>query len=268
MQATENSALQNTDEVWANLNVPVATIGGQQQVSRQLLERGAGMDAIIYQDLVKAWAANLDTQVLSGTGSSGQMLGILSTSGIGAATAFGAAATVANVNLKIAGGLASVFGAGARHPGPRAHHEPAPLGMVPRPGRQRLAVRSSWRTTWRTSTPLRSSPRPAPTRRTTARSSSGTHSSGLPILVDPNVPTAVGTNSEDIVIVADNAELHLWEDGAPKELRFEQTLGGSLTTTLAVYGYAAFTAGRYPTAVAKVGGLDASAGNGLIAPAF
>ena len=35
IQATENSAVQSTDEAWGNVTVPVATIAGQQQVSRQ-----------------------------------------------------------------------------------------------------------------------------------------------------------------------------------------------------------------------------------------
>jgi hypothetical protein len=49
IQATENSSVQNTDEVWANLTVPVATIAGQQDVSRQSLERGTpGIDQLIY----------------------------------------------------------------------------------------------------------------------------------------------------------------------------------------------------------------------------
>jgi hypothetical protein len=61
----------------------------------------------------------------------------------------------------------------------------------------------------------------------------------------------------------------LWEDGdgMPKQLRFEQTLGNQLTVKLVVYGYAAFTAGRYPGAFGKTGGLDVT-GGGQIAPAF
>jgi HK97 family phage major capsid protein len=79
-QATENSALQNTDEVWGNLTVPVATIGGQQDVSRQSLERGTpGIDQLVYMDLAGAYHAELDRQVIAGSGASGQMLGMLNT---------------------------------------------------------------------------------------------------------------------------------------------------------------------------------------------
>ncbi len=99
----------------------------------------------------------------------------------------------------------------------------------------------------------------------------GIHSSGLPVLTDLNVPTAVGaaTGGEDLVFASDTTEYHLWEegDGRPTELKFEQTTGGSLTTKLVVYSYAAFTAGRYPGATGKIGGLDTTT-NGQVAPAF
>ncbi|MFZ8528442.1 hypothetical protein ACO1NJ_14055, partial [Staphylococcus aureus] len=84
-----------------------------------------------------------------------------------------------------------------------------------------------------------------------------------------NLPTSVGTGPEDQVIVARLEDLLLWEEngGVPRELRFEQTLGNQLTVKLVAYGYAAFTAGRYPLATALIGG-NAGAGNGLIAPTF
>ncbi len=270
-QATENVAVSNTDQVWANLTVPVVTVAGQENVSRQLLERGAGMDDIIYMDLIRAYNANLDTQVINGTGSGGTALGILQTAGIGASTAFGAVPTITNSGLKIAGGIAGVFGAGS--------------GIV-----ARVMVMAPRRWGWFLAQ-VDSAGRPVVIANTVANFNAvanvntpgaessdpgvqfvGTHSSGLPILVDPNIPTTVGTNAEDVLIVGDNHEWHLWEDGAPTELRFEQTpnsaSGAQLTTTLAIYGYAAFTAGRYPTATYKVGGADSTATFGFVAPSF
>jgi len=102
IQATENSSVSSTDEVWANVTLPVATIAGQQIVSRQSLERGTpGLDQLIYMDLAGAYAAALDSQLLTGSGSSGQVLGVQNTSSINAATAFGAAPTATNVYLKL-----------------------------------------------------------------------------------------------------------------------------------------------------------------------
>jgi hypothetical protein len=93
---------------------------------------------------------------------------------------------------------------------------------------------------------------------------------GLPVVTDANIPTNVGTNLEDVILVVDADAILLWEDGdgMPRQLRFEQTLGQNLTIKLVAYGYTAFTAGRYPQGVARVGGADATAGQGLVAPTF
>jgi hypothetical protein len=92
---------------------------------------------------------------------------------------------------------------------------------------------------------------------------------GLPVVTDASVQTSQGTGPEDIVYVYRNADCLLWEDGggAPRQLRFEQTLGNQLTVKLVVYGYMAFTAERYPLGVSIIGG-NGALGNGLVAPTF
>ncbi|GAA4358443.1 phage major capsid protein [Angustibacter luteus] len=273
-QATENSALQNTDEVWANLTVPVVTIGGQQDVSRQALERGApGIDEIVYLDLAGAYQAELDRQVINGSGASNQMLGILQTAGINAATAYGAAITPVSFNTKINGQITAVASVG--------------VGISPK-----LQIMHPRRWGW-LSAQVDGQNRPlvpvtAPFNAMGVNAQPGTYGgdgqnltardgyqvvgsfAGLPVVTDANVPTNLGTLNEDAVIVADTAQALLWEDGdgMPRQLRFEQTLGNQLTVKLVVYGYAAFTAGRYPTAFGKTGGLDGTAGWGQIAPTF
>jgi len=52
-QATENTVVSSTDQVWGNVTVPVATIAGKNEVSRQSLERGTpGLDQLVYADIV------------------------------------------------------------------------------------------------------------------------------------------------------------------------------------------------------------------------
>lgn len=270
-QATQNSAMSNTNEVWADLTINVATIAGQQQVSRQILERGAaGIDQIIYTDLARAYAAELDRQALYGLGSSGEMLGALKTSGIFAATAFGAAPTAANFLSKLAGQISSIAGAGAGF-------QADVIVMHPR--------RWGWLTTL-----VDSNNRPIINLEAGSYNAYGLNKNpggysgvvegdgfkvvgsiqGIPVVTDGNMPKTVGTNNEDLVFVGSSENLLLWEDGdgMPKELRFDQTLGNQLTTILAVYGYAAFSAGRYATAVGSIGGLDSTATYGLVAPTF
>jgi len=274
-QATENSALQNTDEVWANLTVPVATVGGQQDVSRQSLERGMpGIDQIVYNDLSRAYHAEIDRQVITGTGASGQMLGMLNTAGIAAATAFGAVPTASNINRKLAGAVAAIAGVGVGL-------TPELIAMNPR----RWGFLSAEVDT--TGRPLLPVDGGGPMNSLGINQQPGSYSAGnnpddprpvrtvgsmqgLPVVTDANIPTNVGTNVEDVALVYDPNVCLLWEDGdgMPRQLRFEQTLGQNLTVKLVVYGYAAFTAGRYPQAVAKVGGLDSTATYGLVAPTF
>jgi HK97 family phage major capsid protein len=273
-QATENSALSNTDEAWTNLTVPVATIGGQQDVSRQALERGTpGIDQIVYMDLAAQYHAELDRQVAQGSGASGQMLGVLNTAGIVTATAFGAAVTGQNLNTKVAGGIAGVAGAGVGV-------TPKVLAMHPR----RWGYLTSLSDT--SGRPL-VVPNADAGMNALGASDPGAYSGGtdqtdyrqarpvgsmqgMPVITDANLPTNVGTNLEDVVLVLDNDQTLLWEDGdgMPRQLRFEQTLAQNLTVKLIAYGYAAFTAGRYPQAVARIGGADTAAGNGLVAPTF
>jgi HK97 family phage major capsid protein len=275
-QATENTALSSTDEVWANLTVPVVTIGGQQDVSRQSLERGTpGIDSIIFMDLTKAYNVQVDTQVANGSGSSGQMLGILQTGSIGKQTVvYGAAATPTTFLLKTAGALSTVASAGTAI-------QPNIWVMHPRRWYWLLAqVDSSGR-------PLAIPNVNGVFNSLAVVSQPGAYSGdggdqaavvvgvfqGLPVILDANVPTnlGVGTN-EDPVIGMDQTQAFLWEanGGVPRELRFEQTLGQNLTIKLVLFNYLAFTAGRYPQAFYQVGGVESAGAGafGQIPPSF
>ena len=275
IQASENASVQSTDEVWANVTVPVVTIAGQQDVSRQSLERGTpGIDQLVYLDLAGAYCANLDSQIITGSGAAGQMLGILNTAGIYSATAFGAAPSAANFTSKIAGAIQAVAGAGTVI-------QPRVVVMHPR--------RWGWLQSLTDSTgrPLALANMVGPYNAAGLVTEPGAYSAdgpsvgsgvtfvgvlanGLPVITDANIPTTVGTNVEDVVLVLDTMQMLLWEqgDGLPQQLRFEQTLGNQLTVKLVAYGYSAFTAGRYPGAVGKVGGLDSTATFGFVAPTF
>ena len=93
---------------------------------------------------------------------------------------------------------------------------------------------------------------------------SGYSMMGLPIIADANVRTNAGAGSDEDRIYCVNAgELHLWEQaGSPFALNFDATGAGSLTIKSVVYGYGAFTSGRYPGAVSVI------SGTGLVAPTF
>ena len=276
-QATQNSNVSNTDTAVTDLTIPVVTAAGQQDLSRQLIERGTGVDEIIFRDLASAYAAEVDRQVIVGTGGSGTALGLQLTSGIGAATAFGAAPTAALFYSKIAGLIAGIAGLGAGV-------APAVIVMHPRRwGWLSSLVDSSGRPLV---TPLATGPYNATALNLAPGAYSGDGANpgdvsrtvtvvgqiqGLPVVTDANIPTNVGAASggEDIAFVMDNSKHVLWENagGAPEFLKFDQTLGNQLTVKLVAYGYFAFTSGRFPGATGVVGGLDTTT-NGLRAPSF
>lgn len=276
-QATENSSLSSTDEVWANLTVPVCTLGGQQDVSRQSLERGTpGIDSIIYLDLRKAYNVQVDTQVLNGSGSSGQMLGILNTSGIYASSVYGAALTTAAFYTKSAGALSAIASAGTAvipnvwvmHPR-RWYWLSAQLDSQGRP----LVVPSTGGNAAMNGMAINANPGGYSGDNDASPPQIMGYYQGLPVIIDANVPTNKGVaTSEDPVIAMDSSQAYLWEDngGVPRELRFEQTLGNQLTVKLVLYNYAAFTAGRYPVAFGQVGGNESAGAGayGQIAPTF
>jgi hypothetical protein len=89
-------------------------------------------------------------------------------------------------------------------------------------------------------------------------------------VTDPNIPTNVNSN-QDIILVMRASDHLLWESSIRTRVLASASgvettgagFGGrTLTTTLQVYGYIAFTAGRYPQSTVLV------TGTGLAAPSF
>lgn len=276
-QDGENTPVSNTDLVDdTDLIVNVRTLAGEQDVSRQTLERGTpGVDAIIYADLIEAYMAQLGNQVINGSGANSQHLGVRNTAGIPQATAFGAAITAALFYKKIAGAIAKVAS------GVRAANEP--------PLRANLITMHPRRWGWLTSLvdndgrPLVNTEWNGPKNVLGMNLNPGQQSltegdgdlvvgqiHGIPVVTDANIPITVGTLSEDIVLVSDTTKTLLWEegDGAPREIQYDQVGASKLQIKLQVYGYSAFTAGRRTSATAIIGGVDTVAGNGLIEPAL
>ena len=72
---------------------------------------------------------------------------------------------------------------------------------------------------------------------------------GTPVVVDNNIATNLGAGTnEDEIYSARKNECHLWEDpNAPLFIRAEQTKAANLGVLLVVYGYFAYTFGRYAT---------------------
>lgn len=85
---------------------------------------------------------------------------------------------------------------------------------------------------------------------------------GLPVYVDPNIPTNLGAGTnEDRIIIARSSDVILFE-GTPRAEAFRETYADQLSVLLRFYNYAALHSERYPKSLSVV------SGTGLIAPTF
>lgn len=257
IQATENAGVQETNLDETTLAVSVRTIAGQQDVSRQAIDRGEMIDTITFADLGGHYAQTLDTQIITADGTSGTILGVLNTSSINAITYTDASPTVGELYPKLLDGIQQVNTAVGG------------IGMW-----ADLIVMHPRRWGWlcaavdSQSRPLVVPNAQAPMNASGVGATAGYGEvgtlAGLPVVLDANIPTNLGggTNEDRIIITSRRANLLFERPGDPSQLRFEQTGGGNLTVKLVLFGYAAFTAGRYPTATSVI------SGTGLATPTF
>jgi HK97 family phage major capsid protein len=244
-QANELDAVSATSADDTLLTIPVLTAAGQQKVSRQAIDRGRGLEDVLMQDLFRAYATSLDSQLIS-TASTGL-------SAVATATTYDdTQPTVAKLYPKIMGAMAGV--------------EAALLNM----GSPSHAVMHSRRWYWLASAMTSTWPfinaggiptqaaGTADPASAYAKGVRGVLPIGLQVVVDNNIPTSLGagTNQDEIYVVPD-VECHLWEDpNAPVYIRADQPAAPNLGVLLVVYGYFAFTLSRYTGGMAKVSGTS------------
>ncbi|HXH90785.1 MAG TPA: phage major capsid protein [Thermoanaerobaculia bacterium] len=248
-QTTQNTAVVTQDPTETDLTVNVNTIAGYSPVSRQAIERAAYSDRILFEDLTARYWAVLDTYCINGSGSNNQPLGLLGTSSI--STSAASTMTAAGIYPKIADIIQQIAVAvgGLGYGATKIFMHPRRWGFF------EASVDSSNR-------PLIVPSGPGFNAMGTDNNPEADvglvgNMHGIPVYVDPNIPTNLGTNTnEDRIIAIAHPIVHLWErSNDPVTLSFEQQAGTSLQVQLVCYGYVAFTAGRYPAASGVVTGL-------------
>lgn len=250
VQSTQLSAVSATSIDDTLLTVAIQTAAGQQNLSRQAVDRGTGITDVVMQDLFNRYATTLDntliTQATNGL------------SAVATATTYtDTTPTGAELYPKILGASAGV--------------EAALLGL----GTPTHAIMHSRRWYWLSSQMSSTWPLinwagiPVQAGATANPNSSyasgvrGVLPSGLSVVVDNNIATTLGGGTEDEVYVVPSAECHLWEDpSAPLFIRAEQTNAATLGVLFVVYGYFAYTFARYANGMQKI------SGSGLSAPTF
>ena len=253
-QASQNSALQETNLVTATVTAPVTTIGGIQDVSVQLVEQSPiAFDQVIFADLAASHAQAVGNAVINGTGSSGTLEGFVNADTVNTITYTDASPTAAETVAKIADGIQQVA---------TARFLPADA-IVMHPRR--------W---YALSAGVDGSQRPLVVPTAQAQNTFGTSEGvaaegavgnilGLPVYLDPNIATNTGASTnQDIIIISRFADAYLFE-GTPKAEVFRETLSAEATVRFRLYNFVAFTAERYV-------GVNTSivSGTGLVTPTF
>ncbi|MER5821177.1 phage major capsid protein [Streptomyces mirabilis] len=251
VQTADAAAVTSQDMTDDFVTGPVRTIAGQQDAALQLLEQSpVGFDEVVFRDLQGDYNQKLDLQVLSGSGSAGQLKGILNVSGINAVTYTDATPTLPELWLplmqsasKVAGGIYLPPDAIAMHTA-RWFWANSQLDTANRPllgGEGPMNAMGS------------ANPR-------AAEGAMG-RMGGLPAVADANIPNNLGGGTnEDRMIIARFDELYLWES-TPRVRVLQEVLSGTLQVRFQLYNYVAFIPDRRPK------GISVISGTGLVAPA-
>lgn len=252
VQPADNDPVQEVDMTDSSLNIPVRTIAGQQDVALQLLDQSpVNFDEIVFRDLLADYATRTNAQILTGTGAAGQVLGLGSQTGVTAVAV--TATSVAGLYSAIANATQQIYAA--------RFQAPTVIVMHPRRWAWLISQLDA------NSRPLVVPAAQGPQNAVGTFAGVGTQQvvgsiQGLPVVTDPSIPTTlgVGTN-EDLVYLLKTDDVVLYESGIRTRV-LQETLSGTLTVRLQVYGYLAFSAGRYAASTARIGGA------GLVAPTF
>lgn len=255
LQASENSAVSETNIDDTLLSPAVLSAAGQQTISLQALNRGIGTESVVVGDLVRRVHTVIDSTMLN------QATTGLDAITVGSTIAYtDATPTAPELYPKLFALISQVQSA--------AYMGVSHFVMHPR------------RWNWLASQVGTSWPflQVAGAGSQTGGSYNGSGSygvsadsvtiagtlAGVPVVLDASIATnfGAGTNEDRIYgITADEA--HLWEDpNAPLFIRAEQPAAASLGVLFVVYSYFAYTFSRYPSAHASI------SGTGMVTPTF
>jgi len=263
----DNANVQSTDPTTDSIAVPVRTVAGQVDAARQLVDRAQpAIDQILFGDLHADYSTKINVQVINGSGSAPNATGILNTADIEAVSYTDASPTPGELYPKLADAVYNRVGTLRLMPAEAIVMHPRRWGwlmaqvdsnqrplVVPNPNAGVIGFGS----------PASVSQGGGVDMTTDAPTVPVGYMLGLPVYVDPSIPTNLGAGTnEDVILVLRASDAYLFEDGEPNEATYFEVLSGSLGVRFQVYGYFAFSAARYPKSIATVGGT------GLVTPTF
>jgi HK97 family phage major capsid protein len=246
IQTADNTPVTDVDLTDTFINAPVRTISGQQGVAIQLLDQSPiAFDDLVFRDLIADYASQLDQQCLYGSGANGQVLGVNNTPGIG---------TIAVSTVDINGVYSAIANA-IQLVHTTRFQPPEVVVMHPRRWGWFLSLLDAQQRPLF----LPDANRPynaAGILEEVASQQVVGSIQGLPVVTDPNIATTSGAGTEDIIYVLRASDVVLWESGIRARV-LPETKAQNLTVLLQLYGYLAFSAGRYPQSVVEITGLTA-----------
>jgi HK97 family phage major capsid protein len=251
VQSAEAGTVQDNTPVTDTIALAVNTVAGKVDISQQLLDRSdPATDTVIGQDLAADYAKQLDTQLITQATN-----GILNVSGVNSVTA-GSVGT-ALVWKKIADGVQQIWTGRFAGPDLILFHPRRWADFL-----QALDAQSRPYVVPDAMAGVQSFNALAAATGNTPMGLVG-QVQGLPVLLDPNIPTNLGTNTnEDRIIITKRTDALLFESGAPTIRVMSEVLSGTLQVRILAFGYFAFTFARYPKATSIISGAA------LVAPTF
>ncbi|WP_433252884.1 phage major capsid protein [Streptosporangium sp. CA-135522] len=247
MQTADAAAVTSQDLTDTSVTAPVRTIAGQQDIAIQLLDQSpVSFDDIVFADLLADYAMKKEIQVINGSGTSGQLKGLLNVSGINAITYTDATPTLPEMYIPWVQSISKIF---------TARKMPATATFT---------IPAIWY--WAASQ-LDTSNRPLimPTQDgpfnpmalqtgAIAEGPVGRLAVGVPVLLAGNIPTNLGAGTNETrTITLRTSDHFLWE-GSMRTRTLTEVLSGTLQVRLQVYNYVAFMADRRPESTSVVSG--------------
>lgn len=246
VQASENSAPTESSPDDTLLTVNVNTVASMFDLSKQAVLRGVGVETQLLGDAIRSYGSKVDALALNGSGSSGEHLGILNTTGINSVTYTDTTPTYLEFWPKFIDGIQAI--ASNYYGGANAIvMHPAMAGALLK------AVDGSNRPMI---VPSSGGPMNAPGSYDQIGYESRFSLAGLPVIEDANMPTNLGAGTnQTAILIGDFSQSYFWEEnsGAPLYVRFEQP-DGNIAIRTVVFGFSAFTAGKYPAAFTAITG--------------
>jgi hypothetical protein len=225
---TDGDSVSNTDPQTDLASEHYSFISGYVDVDRQAFDR-SNLDQAIARELGELYGSKLDEQILSGSGTTGELLGLLTVTPGTNVTYTDASPTAQKV-------LASAIGATVAGVGEKR-------GMLPD-----LVILHATRYAWLT-TKLAYDP------------GQGLADIGLPVRFVPTETMPLVNTNQDPIIALRREDIPLFRDRP--HLRIQEDVGsGNLRVRILIWGDSAFLPSRYLKAI------GVATGSGLVTPAW